>query len=124
MSRSRFLVIASILGLVYGLTFLLAPGQLMSFYGITLDAAGQWMARFLGASLVGLAMITGLARNAPADGALRGVMIGNLVSAVIALVVAVLQAISGIGNELAWSTVGVYAFLVAGFGYFQFGKPQ
>jgi hypothetical protein len=41
MNRSRFLVIASILGLVFGLAFLPAPGQLMSFYGIGLDAAGH-----------------------------------------------------------------------------------
>ena len=53
MNRSRFLGIASILGLVFGLAFLLAPVQLMSFYGIALDPAGQWIGRFLGAQLVG-----------------------------------------------------------------------
>jgi hypothetical protein len=37
MNRSRFLVIASILGLVFGLAFLLVPAQLMSLYGVTLD---------------------------------------------------------------------------------------
>ena len=91
MNRSRFLAIASILGLVFGLAFLLAPAQLMSFYGITLDAAGQWIGRFLGAQLVGLATITWLARNAPTGGALSAVMLGNLVGAVIALVLALLQ---------------------------------
>ncbi len=124
MNRSRFLVLASILGLVFGLAFLLAPGLLMSFYGITLDAAGQWIGRFLGAQLVGLATVTWLARNAPTGGAQSAVMIGNLVGSAIALVLAVLQGIAGFGNALVWSTAVVYAFLAAGFGFFQFGKSQ
>ena len=69
MNRSRFLVIASILGLVFGLAFLLVPAQLMSRYGVTLDPAGQWIGRFLGAQLVGLAIITWLARTAPESSA-------------------------------------------------------
>ncbi len=124
MNRSRFLVIASVLGLAFGLAFLLVPAQLMSFYGITLDAAGQWIGRFLGAQLVGLAVITWVARNAPTGGALSAVMIGNLVGSTIALALAILQGISGIGNALVWSTAVVYAFLAAGFGYFQLAKSQ
>jgi len=50
--------------------------------------------------------------------------IGNLVGSTIALALAVLQGITGIGNALVWSTAVVYAFLAAGFGYFQFGKSQ
>jgi hypothetical protein len=122
MNRSRFFVIASMLGLVFGLAFLLAPAQLTSFYGMTLDPAGQWIGRFLGAQLVGLAIITWAARNTPTGGALSAVMIGNLVGSTIALALAVLQGITGIGNALVWSTAVVYAFLAAGFGYFQFGK--
>ena len=96
----------------------------MSLYGITLDAAGQWIGRFLGAQLVGLATITWVARNAPTGGALSAVMLGNLVGAVIGLVLACCEGFSGIGNALLWSTPVVYAFLAAGFGYFQFAKPQ
>jgi hypothetical protein len=124
MNRRRFLVVASILGLIFGLAFLLAPAQLMSFYGMTLDPAGQWIGRFLGAQLVGLAIITWVARNAPAGGALSAVMIGNLIGSTIARALAILQGISGIGNALTWSTAVIYAFLAAGFAYFQFGKSQ
>ena len=73
---------------------------------------------------MGLAIITWLARTAPAGGALSAVMIGNLVGSTIALALAILQGLTGIGNALVWSTVVVYAFLAAGFGYFQFGKSQ
>jgi hypothetical protein len=124
MNRSRFLVIASVLGLVFGLAFLLAPAQLMSLYNISLDAAGQWIGRFLGAQLVGLAIITWRARNAPAGSALSAVMIGNLIGASIALILAILEGLSGIGNAMVWSIAVIYAFLAAGFGYFQFAKAQ
>lgn len=124
MKRSRFLVIASVLGLLFGMAFVLAPAQLVSFYGMTLDPAGQWIGRFLGAQLVGVAVITWLVRNVPAGGALSAVMIGNLVATTIALVIAVLQGVSGIGNVMVWSTAVVYAFLAAGFGYFQFVKSE
>lgn len=90
MKRSRFLVIASVLGLLFGMAFVLAPAQMVSFYGMTLDPAGQWIGRFLGAQLVGVAVITWLVRNALAGGALSAVMIGNLVATTIALVIAVL----------------------------------
>jgi hypothetical protein len=123
-NRRHFLVIASILGLVFGLAFVLAPAKLMSFYGISLDAAGQWIGRFLGAQLVGIAIITWLARNAPEGSALSAVMTGNLIGATIALILAVLEGIAGIGNVLVWSTAVIYAFLAAGFGYFQFAKSR
>lgn len=124
MSRSRFLAVASILGLVFGLAFLLVPAQLMSFYGMTLDPAGQWIGRFLGAQLLGVATITWLVRNTPAGNVLSAVMIGNLVATVTALALAILQGIAGIGNALVWSTAVVYAFLAAGFGYFQFVRSR
>jgi hypothetical protein len=51
-------------------------------------------------------------------------MIGNLVATVTALALAILQGIAGIGNALVWSTAVVYAFLAAGFGYFQFVRSR
>jgi hypothetical protein len=74
--------------------------------------------------MLGLAMITWLARNAPTSGALSAVLIGNLVGSAIALVLIMLQRIAGFGNALVWSTAVIYAFLAAGFAYFQFGKSQ
>jgi len=124
MNRSLFMTIAAIVGLLFGLAFIFVPAQLMSFYGVTLDTAGQWVGRYLGSAFIGIGVLTWLARNAPAGDALRAVVLGDFVVSVTGLVVAVLDKIYGTGNALVWSTVVIYIFLTAGFGYFQFVKPQ
>lgn len=124
MKLSTFLAIASVLALVFGLAFLLVPAQLLSLYGVTLEAAGQWIGRYLGSAFLGLAVLTWLARNAPEGGALRAIVLGGFVLSVTGLIVAVLDGLYGLGNALVWSTVAIYLLLTLGYGYFQFAKPQ
>ena len=123
MKLSIFMAIAAVLALVFGLAFILAPTQTMSLYGITLEAGGQWVGRYLGSAFLGIAVLTWRARKAQQGDALRAVILGDLVVSVTGLIVAVLNIISGPGNALVWSTVIIYLFLTAGFGYFIIGKP-
>ena len=123
MKHSTFMAIAAVLALVFGLAFLLIPAQLMSIYDITLGPDGEWIARCLGSTFVGVAVTTWFARNAPQGDALRAIMLGDFVLCVIGLVAAVLYAISGSANALIWSTPAIYALLTVGFGYFGFVKP-
>lgn len=123
MKLSTFLAIASVLALVFGLAFLLVPAQLLSLYGVTLEAAGQWIGRYLGSAFLGLAVLTWFARNAPEGGALRAIVLGGFVLSVTGLIVAVLDGLYGLGNALVWSTVAIYLLLTLGYGYFQFVKP-
>lgn len=123
MKRSTFMAIAALLAVVFGLGFILVPAQLMSIYGITLATAGQWVGRYLGSAFLGIGVLTWLARNAEPGEGLRAVVLGDLVLSVLGLVVAILDAISGLGNALVWSTVVIYLFLTVGFGYFQFVEP-
>ena len=123
MKRSTFMAIAAVLAVVFGLGFILVPAQLMSIYGITLETAGQWTGRYLGSAFIGISVLTWLARNAEPGEGLRAVVLGDLVLSVLGLVVAILNAISGLGNALVWSTVVIYLFLTVGFGYCQFVEP-
>ncbi len=123
MKLSTFMAIASVLALVFGLAFILVPTQTMSLYGITLEVGGQWVGRYLGSAFLGIAVITWGARKIPQGDALRAVIFGELVVSVTGLIVAVLNKISA-GNALVWSTVVIYIFLTAGFGYFYFAKPK
>ena len=124
MKRGTFMAIAAVLAFVFGLAFILVPAQLMSLYGVTLDAAGQFVARYLGSAFIGIAVLTWLGRNATQGDALRAIVLGDSVLSVTGLVVAVLDRIYGSGNALVWSTVAIYLFLTVGFGYFQFAKPS
>ena len=124
MKRSTIMAIASIVALVFGIAFLVVPAWLMSTYGVTLEAAGQWVGRYFGSALVGIAAVTWLARNAPESEGVRAVVIGDLVVSFTGLVVAVLDVLFGVGNALLWLNVVIYLLLTLGFGYLQFGKPK
>ena len=123
MRLRTFMAIAAVLALVFGLAFILIPAQLMSLYGVTLEAGGQWVGRYLGSAFLGIGALTWLARNATQGEALRAIVLGDFVTSATGLVVAVLHGIYGPGNALLWSTVAIYLFLTLGFGYFQFVKP-
>ena len=123
MRLRTFMPIAAVLALVFGLAFILIPAQLMSLYGVTLEAGGQWVGRYLGSAFLGIGVLTWLARNTTQGGALRAIVLGDFVTSATGLVVAVLHGIYGPGNALLWSTVAIYLFLTLGFGYFQFMKP-
>jgi hypothetical protein len=51
-------------------------------------------------------------------------MLGAFVLSATGLIVAVLDAILGVGNALLWLNVVVYLFLTLGFGYYQFLKSD
>ena len=124
MKLSAFMAIAAVLALVFGLAFILVPTQTMSLYEITLGVGGQWVGRYLGSAFLGIAVLTWLVRKSQQGNALRAVILGDLVVSVTGLIVAVLNKISGQGNALVWSTVVIYIFLTAGFGYFYFAKTK
>ena len=123
MKQGTFMVIAAALAFVFGLAFILVPAQLMSFYGVTLQEGGQWIARFLGSAFLGIAALTWLGRNVAEGEAMRAILLGDFVLSVTGLIVAVLDAILGPGNAFLWLDVAIYVFLTVGFGYFQFISP-
>jgi hypothetical protein len=123
MNRSKFMAVATVLALVFGLAFLLIPVQLVSLYDITLGPDGQWIARCLGSTFVGIAVATWSGRNSPQGEALRAIMLGDFALSSIGLVAALLYAVYGSANALVWSTAAIYAFVIVGFGYFQFIEP-
>ena len=123
MKLSTFMAIAAVIAFVFGLAFILVPAQVMSLYGVTLGAAGQWVGRYLGSAFIGIAVLTWFGRNATQGDARRAIVLGVFVLSVTGLIVAVLDTMYGSGNALVWSTVAIYLFLTVGFGYFQFAKP-
>ncbi len=122
MKLNTFLAIAAIVAFLFGLAFILVPVQTMSMYGVTLDISGQFLGRYLGSAFLGVAVLTWFARNSKEDGALRAILLGNLVLTLTGFVVALLDVFTGVGNALVWSTVVIYLLLGAGFGYFYFKK--
>ena len=124
MKLKTMLVIKAVVCLVFGILFLLVPGPLMAFFGVTLDSGGIFVARLYGAALVGNLMLTWFARNDAGSEALRATVLALFVYDAIGFVVALMAVLSGVMNTLGWAIVGLYLLLTLGFGYFQFMKPS
>jgi hypothetical protein len=124
MKLNTLLVINAILGIVFGFTFLLAPEQSVTLYGVTLDPVSKYLVQLIGAGYLGIGVVTWMARKATASDALRAIVLGYFIYNSIGFVVALINQFAGVVNSLGWSTVAIYLLLALGYAYFQFVKPS
>jgi hypothetical protein len=118
MRLSRFLLINSIVALVFGLGFAWGPAPLLSQYGVQTDAGGIVMARFFGAALIQLGVLLYIAQAATDKVALRAMVVAGLVGSLAGLAVALSAQLMHVVNSLGWSTVVLYALFAAGYAAF------
>jgi hypothetical protein len=124
MKLRTLLVVAAVIGAVYGICFVVVSGPLLSLFGITLDKAGTLVAQLFGVALISLAVINWFARDVTDPGARQAVVFGNLAGDAIGFVVILLGQLAGIANALGWSSVAIYLLLALGFAYVQFGQSR
>jgi hypothetical protein len=102
---------------------LAVPEDVLALYGMQPDAAARYMTRLVGASLVAIAALTWLAREAregPAlDALCGGLAIGNLAGLLVALLH---QLTDPEINALGWSTVAIYACLFVAYAALWHGR--
>jgi len=121
MKLNVFAVIAALICLVFGLGLIAIPYQVVSIYGTHLDVSGQFMARYFGSALLGLAFIFYLARTASTRESLLKVgLLGSLVFGITGLFVSIWDRIAGTHNVVGWLNIVIYAFFAIGFGYYYF----
>jgi hypothetical protein len=123
MKLSNFLVVKAVISLAFGIAFALVPAAMMSLYGVTLDLGGAFMARFLGACLIGIGLICWLDRNADPK-VLQGITLALCIGDTVGFIVALLGQLSGLANALGWVIVVIWFLLALGLGYFRFLKPS
>lgn len=119
MKLNNLLVVAAVIGAVFGVAFVVASGPLLAIYGITLDKAGTLVAQLFGALLIGLAVLNWFARNVTDPDARQAVVLGNLTGDVVGFVVILIGQLAGIANTLGWVNVAIYLVLALGFAYVQ-----
>ncbi len=122
MRLSTLLLIGGLLGLVFGLGFLLVPRPMLTFYGVPTDPPVVLMARFFGGGLVQLGLVLYLIRDVGDARTQRGVVIGSFIGSVAGLVVALTGQFWGLINQFGWSTVAIYGLLTLGYGSIMFGR--
>jgi len=119
MKVSTILSIKAIVSIVFGVAFVLAAQTTMGIYGADLDATGAGMARYVGATLLGIGLICALCRGAD-DDARRGITLSLTIADIIGTVVALQMQLAGLMNALGWVTVAIWLLLAIGMAYSRF----
>ena len=124
MKLKTLMIVTSIIGLLFGLSFFFLPAWTEASYGVNLDIGGQYIARLLGSVYLGYAVLFWLARNSPNSETRHAIVVSAFVTMILGLLLSIYDRVLGIENALAWSTVGIYLLLSIGYGYFTFIKPN
>lgn len=118
MTLKAYFSIFAVLSVLFGIGFVLAPGQVLANYGIESSPAIALMSRLFGGTLLAMAVILWSARDFHDQAAVRAILIGMGISDVVNLVVAFMSVTSGTVNALGWTTVLIYLCGAVGAGYF------
>ena len=125
MTLKNYFAIFAVLSVLFGLGFVLAPGQVLLNYGVQNSPTIALMSRLFGGTLLAIAVIMWSARDFRNEAALRAVLIGIGIADAVNCVVAIVATTSGTINALGWTTVVIYLCGAAGAGYFlTVGKAQ
>jgi hypothetical protein len=107
---------------IFGVGWLVAPDALGAYWRIAPGENLTYMGHRYGCFMLGLVAAMWLSRNAPHTRTRRALMIGALVALTLTTVVSVYGALA-LGLN-AWPAVATESFLVAGFVWVLFVKPE
>jgi hypothetical protein len=124
MKLKALMIITSIMGLFFGLSFFFYSAWTVTSSGVNLNMGGQYIARLLGSVYLGYAMLFWLARNSPNWKTQHSIVVSAFISMILVLILSIYDRAVGIENALAWSTFAIYLLLCIGDGYFAFIKPN
>ena len=119
MKLSTLLAINAVFAVIFGLGFLLIPETLLSFYGVSLGAAGLYLGRLLGGAFLGYGILSWLVRDGSGP-EMRAIVLALFVSEITGFVITVYYQLQGIANALGWSTAVIYLLFGLAFGYHYF----
>lgn len=123
MRLSLTMTISAIGSLLFGLAYLLFPEKILAIYNIVLEPSNQWIPRYFGANLLGIAIICWYGRLAKSGIALHAIIKGLFITTIIGFVVSIFHIMDSTGNSLVWSIIIIYFLLSLGFGDFVFRTP-
>jgi hypothetical protein len=124
MNHKTVFTINAIIALIYGLSYQFAPNAVLGLYGVTQGDGPALLARFFGAALIGIGLLTWFSRNVKDAEALGAITLSMFIYFAIGFVICVHGTLSGAMSSFGWTGVAVFLVLGLGFGYLQFTKPS
>ncbi|UCE67356.1 MAG: hypothetical protein JSU85_04905 [Candidatus Zixiibacteriota bacterium] len=124
MGLKTLMIIKAVVCLVFGLLLLFVPGTLLVILGSSYGPGAAITAREYGAALIGVLMLTWLARNAEDSTARRAIITNLFVYDGVALIAMLILQLSGAMNALGWGVVFIYLFFTVTFGYYMFPQKK
>lgn len=118
MKLKTLLTINAIVALVFGLIHLFAPERFWIFYGINLGQNGLFMARSVGAEVLGFAILTWFARSVETPKALRAIALACFTKWTLLLLVNLAAQLGGLVNSYGWSNEVLFLLFAGGYAYF------
>jgi hypothetical protein len=123
MKLSTLMLVNALVAAVFGVGFIVVPGQVMSAYGPEVTPQLEYVTRLFGAALLAFAILTWTARNSPDSDTRRAILLALFVGASTGFIVSLIGQLGGVMNALGWSTVVIYLLLALGFEYF-YAQPK
>jgi uncharacterized protein YjeT (DUF2065 family) len=124
MKLSTLMIANSVVAVLFGLGFILVPGQVLALYTTEASVALDYVAQLFGAALFSFGVVTWTARNAADSEARRAILLGLFIGDAVGCVVALIAQLGGVVSAMGWSTVVIYLLLAIGFGYFRFASGE
>lgn len=122
MTLTTFLTVAAAIGAIFGLGFLLVPGQFFAPFEVALNPGGEMIARIFGLAALAIALIYWWVRNESGGAALRAVLRASALYNAASVVPIAAGMLGGVSNQLGWIPVIVNLLLAAGFFHFGFRR--
>ena len=123
MKFNNLLVLNAVLGLIFGIGFVLMPATVVSLYGVTPEPAVNLVGQFFGVELIAVGLLSWFARNVMDSEAQGAIALAFLIANVVGLIISIMGTLSGVLNAFGWSAVLIYLVLSLGYAYFKFMKP-
>jgi hypothetical protein len=117
MTLKRLFVLNAAIAAGYGVALLVATGPILDIYGITPNSEGVYMARWFGLGLLGIGLVTWLARDVADSAGGQAITRALAVTYGIGVLLALWGTLFGPFNALGWIAVGLNLLLGSGFAY-------
>ncbi len=114
MKLSGLFALTGVLGVLFGLEFLLIPEMALQQYGVPTEPHNLMQARYFGSTLLAYGLIFWLLRGTRDDATRRALLLVGVVGNLIALILSLWSRLDGLQGMLAWLSVAIYGVLLLG----------